>query len=139
LSRWPRCFPQNFTLEFELVPKECCSPQDLSFEGTPAIDQGAASSHVLWDSDGYLAIIGGGPTYESKVPEDLELITPGVLTRVSVSFEGPTIKLYTNGRRMYTLSDRGFVRGKLLRVFLGGQDDKAQSVHLAKLRIATTP
>jgi hypothetical protein len=56
----PQPLPQAFTLEFDLVPKGCCSPQDLSFEGTPTINQGAGSAHVLWDSDGYLAIIGGG-------------------------------------------------------------------------------
>ena len=133
----PQVLPQDFTLDFDLVPKECCNPQDLSFEGTPAIDQGPTSAHILWDSDGYLAIIGGGDGYESPVPADLQLITPSTLTRVAVSFEGLTIKLYTNGRRLYTMSDRRFVRGKVLRVFLGGQDDANQSVHLARLRIAT--
>ena len=48
----PQALPADFTLEFDLVPKACCAPQDLSFEGTPLINQGAGSAHVLWDSDG---------------------------------------------------------------------------------------
>jgi hypothetical protein len=131
--------PQDFTLEFELVPKECCNPQDLSFEGTPTIDQGDGSAHVLWDSDGYLAVIGGAPNnnYETPMPGDFKVILPGVLTEVTASFDGTTVKLYTNGRRLYTLTDRRFVRGKVLRVFLGAQNDTDQAVYLAKLRIAT--
>jgi len=130
----PRVLPQAFTLEFELVPKACCNPQDLSFEGTAAINQGSASAHVLWDSDGYLGIIGGGVTYEAPMPGELRKTLPGRLTRVVVNFEGPTIKLYTNGRRMYTL-DRQFARGRVLRVFLGGQDGGRQAVYLAGLRV----
>ncbi len=132
----PQPLPQVFTLEFDLVPKACCNPQDLSFEGTATINQGAGSAHVLWDSDGYLAIIGGGPNnYEAPMPEDLRTSLPGVLTSVVAIVEGPTIKLYTNGRRMYTL-DRTFARGRVLRVFLGGQDDNQQAVYLAGLRIS---
>jgi hypothetical protein len=52
-----------------------------------------------------------------------------------VSFEGSTVKLYTNGRRMFTL-DRQFARRDVLRVFLGGVDD-VNPVYLAGLRIAT--
>ena len=133
----PQALPADFTLEFELVPKACCNPQDLSFEGTPTIKQGAGSAHVLWDSDGYLAIIGGGPdTYEAPMPEELRTTLPGVLTQVVATVEGPTIKLYTNGKRLFTL-DRRFARGRVLRVFLGGQDDNTQAVYLARLRVAT--
>ena len=131
----PQALPADFTLEFGLVPKACCNPQDLSFEGTPTINQGGGSAHVLWDSDGYLAIIGGGPdTYEAPMPEELRTTLPGVLTNVVAVFQGPTVRLYTNGRRMYTL-DRTFARGRVLRVFLGGQDDNTQAVYLAWLRI----
>jgi hypothetical protein len=133
----PQRLPETFTVEFELVPKACCNPHDLSVEGTPAINQGPGSAHVLWDSDGYLAVIGGArDNYESPVPGELRASTPGVLTRVVVVVEGTTIKLYTNGRRLYTLADRRFARGRVLRVTLGGQDDGANAVHLARLRVA---
>jgi len=131
----PQVLPADFTLEFELVPKACCNPQDLSFEGTPAINQGPASAHILWDSDGYLAVIGGGEAYEAQMPEEFRATLPGVLTQVVAAFEGTTVRLYTNGRRLYTLTDRKFVRGRVLRVFLGGQDDATQAVYLAGLRI----
>src|SRR5687768_3682391 len=132
----PQSLPTDFTLEFDLVPKACCAPQDLSFEGTPLINQGAGSAHVLWDSDGYLAIIGGGGTnqYEAPMPEDLRATLPGVLTNVVAVVQGPTIRLYTNGRRHYTL-DRNFARGRVLRVFLGVDPGRQDPVHLAGLRI----
>ena len=41
----PQVLPPDFTLEFEIVPKLCCNPQDLSFEGTPTINQGTGSAH----------------------------------------------------------------------------------------------
>ena len=132
----PQVLPPDFTLEFEIVPKACCNPQDLSFEGTPTINQGTGSAHILWDSDGYLAVIGGGPNnYEAPMPEDFQTTLPGVLTSVVAVIQGPTVRLYTNGRRLFTL-DRTFARGRVLRVFLGGQDDGAHAVYLAGLRIA---
>jgi len=133
----PEFLPENFTVEFDLVPKACCNPADLSFEGTRAINQGVASARIAWDSDGSLTVVGGGDTYDTPMPEDLKVSLPGVLTQVAVSFSGTTVKMYTNGKRLYTHSDRRFVRGKVLRVELGGQDDGTQAVYLARLRVAT--
>jgi len=66
----PQVLPQDFTLEFDLVPKQGSNPQDLSFEGTPTINQGTGSAHLLWHATGYLSVIGGGgDTYESPMPE----------------------------------------------------------------------
>ncbi len=132
----PRVLPQNFTVEIELVPKACCNPHDLSLEGTAAINQGPGSAHVLWDSDGYLAIIGGArDNWERPMPEDLQAALPGTLTRVVLVVEGNTLTLHTNGRQLYTMPGRHFARGRVLRVHLGGQDDQAQAVYLARLRI----
>src|SRR5262249_30274174 len=128
--------PADFTLEFSLVPKACCNPEDLSFEGTRTVNQGAASAHILWDSDEALAVIGGGPdNYETPMPEELRTTLPGALTQVNVSFTGSTVKLFTSGRRLYTLT-RQFARGRVLRVSLGGVDE-ANAVYLAGLRIAS--
>jgi hypothetical protein len=132
----PQVLPQDFTLEFDLIPKAGGPPPDLSIEGTPTVNQGPGSAHLLWQADGYLAVIGGGQdNYEQPMPEDLRAALPGVLTEVGVSFEGNTVKLYTNGRRLYTL-ERQFARGRVLRVSLGGVDD-ANAVYLAGLRVAT--
>ena len=130
--------PADFTIEFDLVPKECCAPQDLSFEGTRAIDQGDFSAHVLWRSTA-LQVVGGTPNnnVDLKMPEDLATVLPGELTEIRVSVVGNTLKLYTNGREVLNLSDRKFARTRVLRVFLGGQDDKEQAVYLARLRVAT--
>ena len=132
----PEVLPQEFTVEFALVPKKCCAPQDLTFEGSREQNRGVASAQIEWDSDGSLVVAGGGEMYQAPMPEDFTTTLPGVLTQVSVSFSGNTIKLYTNGRRLWTL-ERQFVRGRVFHVWLGGQDENAQAVHLAGLRIAT--
>jgi len=132
----PEVLPQDFTVEFALVPKKCCAPQDLVFEGSREQNRGVASAQIEWDSDGSLAVAGGGEMYQAPMPEDFTTTLPGVLTQVSVSFSGNTIKLYTNGRRLWTL-DRQFVRGRVFHVWLGGQDENTQAVYLAGLRIAT--
>jgi hypothetical protein len=133
----PQVLPRDFTLEFDLVPKRGSNPQDLSFEGTPTINQGTGSAHVLWHATGYLGVVGGGgDNFETPMPEDLRATLPGVLTHVVADFQGPTVKLYTNGRRHYTL-DKQFARGRVLRVFLGAEDDGTEAVYLAGLRIST--
>ncbi len=134
--RLPEVLPADFTIEFEIAAKKCCNPEDLMFEGTLAKNRGAASAEVAWHSSS-LAVVGGGEMYQSEVPADLKLTLPGTLSQVSASYDAGTLKLYTNGRRLYTLSDRKFARGRVLRVFLGGQDGAEQAVHLAGLRIAS--
>ena len=130
--------PRDFTVEIEFVPKQGGPPPDLTLEGTATIDQGPGSAHLLWRSDGEVAVIGGAENdnYERQMPEDFKVIVPGAPTQVAVKFTGSTIKLYTNGRRLYTL-ERTFARGKVLRVTLGAQDDNESAEYLAALRIAT--
>jgi len=137
LIPFPAVLPQNFTLELEVVPKACCNPDDLMIEGTPARNRGVGSAELVWDTDN-LQVVGGGTMYQAPMPEDLKVVLPGSLTQVNVSFQGSTIKLYTNGKRLYTL-DRRFARGRQLRIFLGGQDAGNYAVHVARLRVATTP
>jgi hypothetical protein len=79
-------------------------------------------------------VVGGGAVYQADMPADLAATTPGNLTRLVLEVSGPTVKLYTNGRRLYTL-DRQFPRGRVLRVWLGGQDEGLNAVYLAGLRI----
>ena len=136
LLRLPEVLPSDFTIEFEVAGKKCCNPEDLMFEGTITSNRGVASAQVSWHSS-RLAVVGGGEMYQGDVPEDLSATLPGTLSQVSASYDAGTLKLYTNGRRLYTLSDRKFARGRVLRVFLGGQEGADYAVHLAGLRIAT--
>ena len=137
LINLPEFLPQDFTVEFALVPKLCCADPDLTFEGTRSINQDVASAHILWHAGGALSVIGGAQdNYETQMPDGFKTTLPGVLTQVHVSFEGSTVKLYTNGRRLYTL-DRKFARGRVMRVFLGAADGPDGAVYLAGLRIAT--
>jgi hypothetical protein len=134
----PQALPADFTVEVELIPKACCNPEDFMLEGTPSRNRGVASAELTWQPAHIMAVGGGGAMYQSDMPADLAASTPGNLTRLVWEFKGTTLKHYTNGRRLYTL-DKQFVRGRVLRVFLGGQDERRNAVYLAGLRIGTGP
>ena len=137
-----RTLPQSFTIEVDIVPKECCPPPDLTLEGTTTINQGAGSAHLLWTADasfGWVGIVGGAvENREFQMPDELRVTLPGSLAKVGVSVDGGTIKLYTNGRQLYSVQAQ-FARGSVLRVTLGGQKDEEGSkpVYLARVRVAT--
>ena len=130
----PQVLPADFTVVLDFIPKGCCAPDDIMLEGTPTMNRGAASTQLTWHPERISAVGGGGEMYQSTMPADLAASTPGNLTQVVVEFSGPTVKLYTNGRRLYTL-DKQFARGRVLRVWLGGQDEGLNAVYLAGLRI----
>jgi hypothetical protein len=132
----PELMPRDFTLEFDVVPKLSGNPWDLTFEGTPTINQGEASMHVMWQP-AHLMTVGGGEGSQLKMPEDLAAAIPSMLTEIRASIDGTTLKLYTNGQMVLNLVNRKFVRSRVLRVFLGGQDDDKYAVYLAKIRVAT--
>jgi hypothetical protein len=115
----PQALPAAFTVIVDLVPKACCAPDDFMLEGMPARNRGAASVELTWHPDRISAVGGGGDMYQSDMPADLAAVMPGNLTRLVFEFKGTEIKLYTNGRRLYTL-DKQFTRGRVLRVWLGG-------------------
>ena len=131
----PEPLPQDFTVEFSFIPKACCAPDDIMLEGTPTMNRGLASAQLTWHPARISVVGGGGEMYQSDMPADLAASTPGSLTQVVAEFSGTTVKLYTNGRRLYTL-DKQFARGRVLRVWLGGADDQRNAVYLAGLRIA---
>ena len=132
----PEVLPQDFTLEFDLVPKTCCQPEDISFEGTAVINQGNVSANVQWHHE-HQMVVGGGPTHSSKVPDDIAVALPGVLTNIVFTVQGDQMTMFTNGQRLYTIQ-RKFARSRVLRVFLGGQNDTERAVYLARLRVAAT-
>ncbi len=125
----PQALPSDFTLEVDLIPKSCCNPEDFMLEGTPTRNRGVASAELSWTPRS-LMVVGGGPVYQADMPADLAASTPGNLTRLVITFSGTTVKLYTNSRRMFTL-DKQFARGRVLRVWLGGQDEGPNAVYLA--------
>jgi hypothetical protein len=134
LIQLPQVLPQDFSFEFEIVPKmRGVNPEDLAIEGTPTINQGPNSSNVMWHRDN-LSIVGGGQTFYATVPPSFAATLPNMLTQVVIAMQGSTMKLYTNGRLMFTQT-RTFARTRVLRVFLGGQDDGPNAVLLASLRV----
>ena len=130
----PQILPQDFTVELEFIPKECCNPHDIGIEGTSVGHSGSGSAQVTWHRNA-LTVIGGGENYQAPLPDVLSSSTPGAPTVLTLVVEGTTLKLYTNGRRNYTLSDRKFVRGGKLWVFLGGQDEDKYAVYVSRIRV----
>lgn len=131
----PTVLPRDFTLELDLVPKECCQPEDVAIEGTTTINQGPASANILWSRDA-IRVIGGGPGFDQPVPGALAAALPGALTSIMFTFKGDELTVYTNGQLLYTLPNRLFVRGRTVRIFLGGQNATDQAVYLARFRVA---
>ena len=134
LVRLPEVLSQDFTLEFDLVPKVSANPEDLAVEGTPTINQGDESTNLLWHSSNVRAI-GGGPYFDAPMPEAASVKLAGSPASVVVAMEGTLMKVYANGQLTHTLPNRKFVRSRVLRVLLGGQDDDQQAVYLAGLRV----
>jgi hypothetical protein len=132
-----RPLPADFTIELDFIPKGCCAPDDITLEGMPARNRGVASAELTWHPSRISAVGGGGQMYQSDMPADLAASTPDNLTHVVVEFQGARINLYTNGRRLYTL-EKQFVRGRVLRVGLGGES-VTNPMYLAGLRIGTEP
>ena len=130
----PQALPADFTVELDVIPKGCCAPDDIMLEGTPTRNRGVASVELTWHPERVSAVGGGGEMYQSETPADLAASTPGNLTHLVVVFQGTQIKLYTNGRRLYTL-DKQFARGRVLRVALGGADEGLNAAYLASFRI----
>ncbi len=133
----PQLLPPVFTVEVDLVPKVCCNPDDFMLEGTPTMNRGPASVQLTWHPRRIGAVGGGGQMYQADVPADLAAAAPGNLTHLVIEVNGPTIKLWTNGRRLYTL-DKQFVRGRVLRVWLGGES-ATNPMYLAGLRVGIGP
>ncbi len=132
----PEALPKNFTLEIELIPKACCNPVDLAVEGVISGSRSAVSAQLEWDVDHFM-IVGGNPEpFQMDMPAAIGASLPSTLTTVALSFEDETVKMYTNGQRVYTLNGRKFVRGRVLRIYLGGTDNDQQAVYLARVRVA---
>ena len=132
--------PAQFTLEFDIVSRgiDCCAGEELAIEGSPTMARTPGSAQLLWHHQ-WLAILGGGKDMGNstvKVSETLQAELLGQLGHVQIAFDGPSMKLYTNGVQLYNLPDLAFRRSNVLRVYLGGLDDADRAVYLAKIRVA---
>ena len=126
--------PKDFSVEATLIPKDGFNPEDIAIEGTPVINQGRGSAHLQWQPSSFRVIGGRQNNFEAVLPEAIQA-TAGRLTQVVFKLEGEQVSFYVNGRLLSTLPDTRFVRGRVLRVTLGGQDDGPAAVYLASLRV----
>ena len=132
----PEDLPKNFTIEFDLIPKACCNPVDLMVEGVISGSRSSVSAQIEWDAD-HFAVVGGNPEmFQMDMPAAIAASLPSRRTKVALSFEDETIKMYTNGKWVYTLTNRRFMRKKILHISLGGQDEDKYAVYLASVRVA---
>jgi hypothetical protein len=132
--------PQDFTLEFDVVARNsnCCSGEELAFEGSPELNRSPGSAWVSWHHQ-YAAILGGGQDMGSstvRFSEDLQGELKGQLGQIQVMMSGTQFKLFTNGRQIYNIPNLVFRRSNVLRVYLGGLDDGTAAVYLARVRLA---
>lgn len=129
--------PPDFTIEVDVVPRACmCLPADLMFEGTMSRSRGSASAEIEW-MKGKLSVIGGGIMIQQPMPDDLTETLAGNLTEIGASFNGTNFALVTNGKTLFTDANRKFVRGRVIRFTVAGQDEHENAMYIAKLRIAT--
>ena len=132
----PEALPQKFSLEIDLISKACCNPVDLAVEGVISGSRSSVSAQLEWDPD-HFAVVGGNPDmFQMDMPAAIAATLPGAPATVALSFDDETIRMYTNGTRVYSLTSRKFVRGRVLRVFLGGTDDDRHAVYLSRVRVA---
>jgi hypothetical protein len=131
--------PQDFTLEFEFIPRgsRMYGGEELSFEGGPVQDESAGSAHVLWNQ--MLTRIRGGGSDGGQVllSEDLKGELLGQQVSIQVMVTGSSFKLFTNGRQLHNVPNLAFRRAAVLRVYLGGVNDGNEAVYLARIRLAT--
>jgi hypothetical protein len=132
--------PQDFTLDFDLVARNtnCCSGEELAFEGSPQLNRSVGSAWVAWHHQ-YTGIIGGGQDLSTSTrpfPEDLQQELKGRLGHIQVLVSGTQFKLFTNGRQIYNIPNLVFRRTTVLRIFLGGVDDGTGAVYLARVTLA---
>src|SRR5215211_6861310 len=80
----PAPLPENFTPEFGLIPKACCNPSDLMFEGTATIRRSPSSAHVEWHPQ-TVFVVGGGEVFQQPIPQEMAEIIPSAPTDVNVS------------------------------------------------------
>ncbi|HUG13052.1 MAG TPA: hypothetical protein VMM36_18690, partial [Opitutaceae bacterium] len=134
----PVRIPDRFTLEFDLVPKFSgeTSSTELSFEGTREPNRGDGSAQVMW-THYHAVVVGGGQDYSSRrvFSDDMREEIIGNLTQVRAEFDGDSIKLFTNGEQVLDTKEAKFVRGRVLRIELGGRDDGDNAVYLARVRM----
>src|SRR5687767_13244302 len=134
----PEVLPKNFTIEFDLIPKACCNPVDLMVEGVISGSRSPVSAQIEWDAE-HFAVVGGhreNEMFQMDMPAAIAAGLPSERTKVALSIEDETITMYTNGTRIYTLTNRRFVRRRLLHISLGGQDEDKYAVYLASVRVA---
>jgi hypothetical protein len=133
----PELMPQDFLLEFELVPKSGHGGYDFSIEGTKDIDQGSQSIHLLWHSTNVRGVGGGGTNgFDAPMPEAVRAGLAGAPTTVVVSVTNQRIQFFANGTLTHTLPNRRFARSRILRIALGGENEDDGAVYLSSFRVA---
>jgi hypothetical protein len=133
----PELMPQDFLLEFDLIPKTGHGGYDFSVEGTKEIDQGPQSINLLWHSTNVRGVGGGGTNgFDAPMPEAVRVGLAGAPTTVAVAVTNQRIQFFANGTLTHTLPNRRFARSRILRIALGGENADDGAVYLSSFRVA---
>lgn len=134
----PSVLPAQFTLEFDIVPRDCiCLPADFMFETTQFSNRGDASVEVEWFKDGVFMVGGPPADRDVKAEEGFAESVQGTLVKVGVSVEGARLRLLNNDTELVN-QERKMIRSRYLRITLGGNGpEDHNAVYLARVRVAT--
>jgi len=133
-----RKLPQRFTLELDvLVPPvyPLTSPL-IQIEGGGEMDRGDASTEIFWHTH-HVGLIGGGlNTNEQNFEEDVASKLYGTVVHLRILMDSAYFKMYANEKRLYNIPELKFKRDSLIRIQLGGSDEKDQELFVTGIRVA---
>jgi OmpA-OmpF porin, OOP family len=135
-----RRLPQRFTLELDvLMPPVYPSTSPLVvIEGGREMDRGDASAEIDWHTH-HLVLIGGGQdgsASQKHFEEDVASKMYGTVVHLRVLMDSAYFKMYANEKRLYNIPDLQFKRDSLIRIKLGGSEEKDQALFLTGIRVA---
>ena len=135
-----RKLPQRFTLELDvLVPPVYPSTSPLVvIEGGGEMDRGDASAEIDWHTH-HLGLIGGGQDLsrsQKNLEEDVASKVYGTVVHLRILMDSAYFKMYATEKRVYNIPDLQFKRDSLIRIKLGGSEEKDEVLFLTGIRVA---
>lgn len=132
--------PDRFTLEIDVVAPStyCCLDGVVLFEGGTVVDQGRYSADISWAPHGAW-INGSGMNRANSpvaIPEEEQPSLRGTVAHVRVVMDGSAFKLFSNGRRLFSMPELEFKRDTAIRVVLHGSSEPGMAAYLTGIRIA---
>jgi OOP family OmpA-OmpF porin len=135
-----RKLPQRFTLELDvLVPPVYPSTSPLVvIEGGSEMDRGDSSAEIDWHTH-HVGLIGGGQDLSASQQnreEDVASKVYGTVVHLRILMDTAYFKMYANEMRLYNIPELKFKRDSVIRIKLGGSEEKDEALFLTGIRVA---